>query len=102
MTIGVAAGAAAALLAAPMRGEETRAGLRTRARSANATVQRCTATTRSWAQQTWDRGLRRIEEARRTVRTGGPSTAPAPLTARVSELISTHDNSVTPNLGAQS
>ena len=76
LTIGVGAGAAAALMVAPMRGPEMRANLRARAREANASAQRYTASTRSWARETLDRGRRRIEEARH--------------------------KSVTPTLGAQS
>jgi gas vesicle protein len=97
LALGVAAGAAAALLVAPMRGTEMRATLRSRARQANTSLGTYAASTRSWAEQTWDRAVRRIEAARST-RTD--ALAPAPLTAPMRDIVATHANQNTPNWGA--
>jgi gas vesicle protein len=74
LAVGLVAGAAAALLATPLRGRDMRASLRSRADDA------------------LDRGLRLFEGASRAFRTSPDSTAmtASPLTASLSEIAAMH------------
>jgi hypothetical protein len=76
LVVGLAVGAAGALLAAPMRGSDLRASLRSRADGAI------------------DRGLRLLEEGRRAFRTSSAapamSTSGSSLTAPLGEIAEWH------------
>jgi hypothetical protein len=87
LAVGLAAGVTAGLLAAPMRGRDMRANLRSRADHA------------------LDRGMMLLEEGRRAFRTGRSSTTeggPAPLTATLGEIAQLHSSNELSNLEAQS
>ncbi len=73
LAVGLVAGVAAGLLAAPMRGSDIRASLRSRTDSA------------------LDRGSRLLEEGRRAFqRSNVGETAPEALTATLGEIAQTH------------
>jgi hypothetical protein len=98
VAVGLATGAAAALLVTPMRGSDMRANLRARADEAR------------------DRGLSLIEEGRRALRTrmggsdpadaaalsGISATPDAPLSATLGEIAQMHSGDDVASLGARS
>ena len=88
LVLGIAAGAAAGLLAAPMRGRELRASLRARADGA------------------LGRGSRLLERGRdtftRQAATATPAPPPAALTATLGEIAQTHAGDEPPTSEARS
>lgn len=89
LAVGAAAGLAAGLLAAPVRGSEMRATLRSRAADGSARLQSLAASGRSWAERALDRSLTLLEEGRRAFNANRRDT-PNQLTATVGEIASAH------------
>ncbi len=94
LALGVAAGAATALLFAPARGSELRNSLRTRAGETNAALQSYATSVKSWAEKRLNalHESNRPSEPVRSVPMAGPA-----LTATVGEIASVH-NSPTPGV----
>jgi gas vesicle protein len=89
VAIGVAAGAAAALLLAPMRGSDLRTRVRTQAREAGATLQSYATSARAWA----DRRMGARQSAAAPF-PAAPASAPQDrgerLTATFGEIVNAH------------
>ncbi len=101
LAIGMVAGVAAGLLAAPMRGADMRATLRERASDGGARLQSLAGSGRGWMQQTLDRAMLLLDEGRRAFDTGrsanttrtnrpAPMTKPVALTATLGEIAQFH------------
>lgn len=95
LAFGVATGLAAGLLAAPLRGSQTRATLRSRATDASQRLQGLASTGLAWAQQALGLGVMMFEEGREAFNTSrnvsrASGTAPGPLTASLGDIASMH------------
>lgn len=87
--VGLAAGLTAGLLAAPMRGTDLRANIRSRAQDGSARLQSYAESGRQWAQHTMDRAVSLAEEGRRAF-TRRTDAEPASLTAPLGEIAQMH------------
>jgi gas vesicle protein len=98
LALGVTAGLALGLLAAPMRGSAMRARLRDRAAERGTRLQSLASSSRDWAAQALERGWSLLEQGRRALRT----TEAAPLHATMGEIATMHNGTQPSSYGVTS
>ena len=98
LALGVTAGLAVGLLAAPMRGSVMRARLREQAADGSVRLQSLASSSRDWATRAVDQGWSLIEQGRRALRTSEPE----PLHATMGEIAAMHDSSQPSSYGVTS